>query len=146
MWFKKILVPTDFSTPSRDAVTAAVRLAADSGAELVFLHVWQRNPYSVGRTEFPSSFADQYMTESLDGLAAAKREAEAAGAHLIHTELLTGVPWNEICEMARKDVAIDLIVLGTHGHTGLRHVLLGSVAEKVVRHAPCPVLVIRTRA
>ena len=57
----------------------------------------------------------------------------------------TGTPWNETVAIAKRDPSIDLIVMGTHGRTGLKHALLGSVAEKVVRHAPCPVLVARDR-
>ncbi len=113
------------------------------------VHVWQRPPYSAGAIDFPSSFpagfADEYLSESMSGLEAAKHEAEAAGVRRVEVKVLTGTPWHEIVEMARRDVAIDLIVLGTHGHTGLKHVLLGSVAERVVRHAPCPVLIERTR-
>jgi nucleotide-binding universal stress UspA family protein len=55
-----------------------------------------------------------------------------------------GVPWQEVVDAARESDA-DLIIVATHGHTGLAHVLLGSVAERVVRHAPCPVLVVRER-
>jgi nucleotide-binding universal stress UspA family protein len=78
-------------------------------------------------------------------LAKSKTEAQQLGVKEVATRLLTGVPWDEIVSAARSDSAVDLIVIGTHGRTGLAHVLLGSVAEKVVRHAPCPVLVVRGR-
>jgi nucleotide-binding universal stress UspA family protein len=63
----------------------------------------------------------------------------------VSTTILTGTPWHEVVELLRKDESFDLVMVGTHGHTGLKHVLLGSVAERIVRHAPCPVLVVRTR-
>jgi universal stress protein A len=78
-------------------------------------------------------------------LAEWKAHAKELGANEVATRVLTGAPWDQIVAAARDDSAIDLIVMGTHGRTGLKHALLGSVAEKTVRHAPCPVLVVRSR-
>ena len=145
MRFKKLLVPHDFSDPSREALQAAAQIAADSGAELVLVHVWQPTAHSYGGPVFPVSFAEDFISQAKEGLESARGDAERAGATRVSTTVLTGAPWHEIVELLRKDASFDLVVLGTHGRTGLKHVLLGSVAEKIVRHAPCPVLVVRTR-
>jgi nucleotide-binding universal stress UspA family protein len=73
------------------------------------------------------------------------RDAQRLGARQVTSKFLCGAAWNEIVNFARRDPTIDLIVMGTHGRTGLHHMLIGSVAEKVVRHAPCRVLVTRER-
>jgi nucleotide-binding universal stress UspA family protein len=93
----------------------------------------------------PGNVFVETKTLAENDLARWKGEAEQLGARRVSTVLATGAPWHEIVEIARRDPAIDLIVMGTHGYTGLKHVLMGSVAEKVVRHAPCPVLAARAR-
>jgi len=145
MRFKKLLVGIDFSPPSREALHTAIAMAADSGAELVLAHVWQPHAHTYGGPTFPISFTEDFVREGEQILAAWQREAEDAGAKRVSAVVLTGVPWHEMIELLRTDQTFDLVVLGTHGHTGLKHVLLGSVAEKVVRHASCPVLVVRVR-
>ena len=145
MGFKKILVAVDFSEPSHKAVEAAARISADTGGELVLVHVWQPSSQTYGGLMFPISFAEDYIKDATLKIAAVQREAEEAGAKHVTSDVRTGAPWHEIVEMVRKDESFDLIIVGSHGRTGLKHVLLGSVAEKVVRHAPCPVLVVRTR-
>ena len=146
MRFHKILVALDFSEPSRNALTAACEEAAVSGAELVLLHIWQPVGYAYAGPEFPLALVESYQRQARQSLDEWKRAAEQVGVKRVTTKLLTGTPWHEIVEVARDDKTIDLIMLGTHGHTGLRHALLGSVAERIVRHAPCPVLVMRNRA
>lgn len=145
MRFKKVLVALDFSEPSDRALRVASQLSADTGAALVLVHVWQPTIYSYGGPAFPISFAEDYIRDANEKLASAQREAEQAGARQVTSDVLAGTPWHEIVELLRNDRSFDLAILGTHGHTGLKHVLLGSVAEKVVRHAPCPVLVVRSR-
>lgn len=144
MSFRKILCPTDFSDGAREALRLAIReLGPD--AHLVLVHVWQP-PYLYGPDSgIPGSMFIETRTIAEDELAKWQREAEQLGARGVSTVFATGAPWHEIVELARRDPEIDLIVMGTHGRTGLRHVLLGSVAEKVVRHAPCPVLAARAR-
>jgi nucleotide-binding universal stress UspA family protein len=144
MSFRKILCPTDFSEGSRQALRLAIeKLGAD--AHLVLCHVWQP-PYVYGPDAgIPGSIFIETKTLAENELARWKGEAEQLGARRVTTVLATGAPWHEITELARRDPAIDLIAMGTHGRTGLKHVLLGSVAEKVVRHAPCPVLAARVR-
>ncbi|HSK00720.1 MAG TPA: universal stress protein [Kofleriaceae bacterium] len=144
MSFRKILCPTDFSEGSRQALSLAIdRLGAD--AQVVLVHVWQP-PFVYGPDAgLPGSVFIETKTLAENELAKWKGEAEQLGARRVTTVLATGAPWHEIVELARQDPAIDLIAMGTHGRTGIKHVLLGSVAEKVVRHAPCPVLAVRVR-
>lgn len=145
MGFRKILCPTDFSEGSREAL----RLVLDNlgtEAQLVLVHVWEP-PYVYGPDAgIPGSVFIDTRTMAENDLARWKGEAEQLGARRVTTVLATGAPWHEIVELARRDPAIDLIAMGTHGRTGLKHVLLGSVAEKVVRHATCPVLAARIRS
>jgi universal stress protein A len=144
MSFHKILCPTDFSEGSREALRLAIEnLGPD--AQLVLVHVWQP-PYVYGPDAgIPGSIFLETKTVAETELARWKGEAEQLGARRVTAVLATGAPWHEIVELARRDTEVDLIAMGTHGRTGLKHVLLGSVAEKVVRHAPCPVLAARVR-
>jgi nucleotide-binding universal stress UspA family protein len=142
---KRILVPTDFSKFSQNALTYAVAFAEKFGAELYLLNVVQDlalflpDAVTAGPPLVPP--LDQITTavhEALDRLVTA--------SHLEHLkvqrEVREGAPFSEIVRYAREQ-DIDLIVMGTHGRGGLAHVLLGSVSEKVVRKAPCPVLTVR---
>jgi universal stress protein A len=140
MQFKKLLVAIDFSEPSRDALRTAYSMAAETGAELVLLHVVESGP---GAPEIDPTVG--VFPEDVDGeLERWQLEAQGAGAPIVSTRIAVGPPWHEIIQAARKDATYDLIVVGTHGRTGLEHLVLGSVAEKIVRHAPCSVLVVRT--
>ncbi len=141
--WKRICCPVDFSDPSRDAVQAAADLARRFGAELCLLHVFQIPIYSfLDATVEPSVRATQDLLQRIDSLLEHwKDEASRIGAPRILTATAQGVPDVEIVRYAR-DNKCDLIVMGTHGHTGIRHALIGSVAEKVVRTADRPVLVI----
>ncbi len=145
MGFKKILVAVDFSEPSHKALQTAAQISADTGAELVLVHVWRPSSHTYGGLVFPITFAEDYIKDATVKLAGLQHVAEAAGATRVTSEVLTGAPWHEVIEMVRKDQSFDLIIVGSQGLTGVKHVLLGSVAEKIVRHAPCPVLVVRTR-
>lgn len=145
MGFKKILVAVDFSEPSREALQTAAQIGADTGAELVLVHVWRPNSHTYGGPVFPISFAEDYIKDATVKLTGLQHVAEAAGAKRVTSEVLTGAPWHEVVEMVKKDASFDLIIVGSHGLTGFKYVLLGSVAEKIVRHAPIPVLVVRAR-
>jgi universal stress protein A len=140
---KRILCPTDFSPPAEAAVHAAADLARDSGAELTLVHVyqWPIPPLPEVQIVRPELLQDTLSALEQD-LAAARAAALEKGAPRVDTLLLEGSAWHRIVDAARERGA-DLVIVGTHGRTGLRHVLLGSVAEKVVRHAPCSVLVVR---
>ena len=143
MRFTKSLCPTDFSAGSQQAIRTAVRLATENNAELVLAHAWCVPPmmYS-GELIFPPPVLDQISDDAQRGLDEAVKQATAAGATKVSAKLLTGVPWAELVELLEKQ-SFDLCVMATHGRTGLSRILLGSVAEKVVRHAPCSVLAVR---
>jgi nucleotide-binding universal stress UspA family protein len=141
----RILVPTDFSKFSQSALTYAVAFAEKFEAELYLLHVVQNLAMMVPDTVnvVPP------VVPSIEELTSAVRDAldrTVRENHLehftIHREVREGTPFYEIIQFA-KEKNVDLIVMGTHGHTGLVHVLLGSVTEKVVRKSPCPVLTVR---
>jgi nucleotide-binding universal stress UspA family protein len=142
---KRILVPTDFSKHSHNALTYGAAFAEKFGAELYLLHVVQNLAVFIpdAVTVTPP------ITPPMEEMTAAVRAAldrlvrENKLQHLtVHTEVREGTPFYEIIQFARE-TDIDLIVMGTHGHTGLAHVLMGSVTEKVVRKASCPVLSVR---
>lgn len=145
MTFKRILCAIDFSEPSHEAMMVAASMAVDVGAKLALVHVWQA-PFlaQVGAMVTDEMLAK--LTEAAaSSLAAAKLEVEGAGVSNVDTKLLAGAPWDRIVDELTSDPSYDLVVMGTQGRTGLKRVLLGSVAENVVRHAPCAVLVIRRR-
>ena len=146
MSFHKILCAVDFSTGSRQALVTAAELARDSNTPLVIVYVSETSAWSsmTGFQLVPEAI--QQVTESEEKeLASWQAQAKELGAKDVTTQLLAGAAWDQIVTSAREDGAVGLIVMGTHGRTGLKHVLVGSVAEKVVRHAPCAVLVVRPR-
>ena len=146
MTFKNILCAIDFSDPSREALRAAAELARTSQATLVLVHVWQAPLWTTDYgIQLPSDALLEARRAEETNLASWRAEAEQLGASAVTTRLARGVPWDEIIGAARDDKAIDLIVLGTHGRTGVRRALIGSVAERVVRHAPCTVMVVGSR-
>ncbi len=141
--WKSICCPIDFSDASRAAMETAVDLARRFGATLTLLHA-----YPVPGYTFPdgSVVASPRMLQELADQATKhvgewKRQAEELGAPTVVAETLVGEPAAEIVSYAR-DRGVDLLVLGTHGRTGLEHALMGSIAERVVRRARCPVLTV----
>lgn len=142
---KKILVPVDFSEFSKKAVRYGVRFAEQFGATLVLVHVVEpvRYPESViipPEMEEANQARLKQARRALAGFARKEVPAAVASECLSHF----GVPFAEIVKTA-KDVDADLVIMSTHGHTGLKHLFLGSTAERVVRLAPCPVLTVRER-
>ena len=140
---RKILVPTDFSDCSEAALAYGRQMAQAFGASLHVLHVVQ-DPYTQpwAAEAFPAPLGDllvQWEEQARARMVDALPEAERAST-TVATQI--GSPFFEIVRYA-QDEQIDLIVLGTHGRGPLGHMLLGSVAEKVVRKAPCPVLTVR---
>ena len=141
---RKVLFPTDFSEPSEAAWGFALSFAKEFRAEVVLLHVIAEPPRlgeacEIGFT--PERFL-QVATQEAQHLMG-DLVAKAADARVTITpRIRQGVEFREIIAAAREEGA-DLIVMGTHGRTGLAHALIGSVAEKVVRKAPCPVLTVR---
>ena len=138
---KSILVPIDFSETSRKALQYAVRFAEQFGAKLTVLNV-------VEPVATPDFAYHPLLVEADKVKQAAKTRLDALcsqmGIRAAKTLTHYGTPFAEICEAASKH-KVDLIVIATHGFTGLKHVLLGSTAERVVRHAPCPVLTVREK-
>jgi nucleotide-binding universal stress UspA family protein len=143
MTFTKILCPIDFSDGSRNALRFATRLASEQNAELVVFHssYVPATAFSL-EAPFPPYLIQDLTDAAQRGLDDAVREAIAAGAKNTTSVLKVGVPWTEIVAQLEAQ-AFDLCVIGTHGRTGLARIFLGSVAETVIRHAPCSVLAIR---
>jgi universal stress protein A len=140
---KRILVPIDFSECSQKALQVALPLARQFDARLLVVYVMPANYYvgsEFGPVDFPVPEAE-WRQQSLQELEAMARR-EIGGAVSFDAMVLQGQPAHEIATCAQEQRA-SLIVMSTHGRTGLRHVLVGSVAENVVRYAPCPVLVVR---
>jgi nucleotide-binding universal stress UspA family protein len=141
----RILVPVDFSKFSDNALNYACAFAEQFHAELHLLHVLQDVVAMMpepGLFVPPSGDWLQDLEKSARDELAKLPPADLAGSLTVVREARHGAPFLEIVRYAR-DKQIDLIVLGTHGRSGLAHVLLGSVAEKVVRKSPCPVLTVR---
>ena len=139
MSLESILVPVDGSSPSLAALDHAIVLAEDSGAALDILHVSVADDFSYGETTPLSTEAREDIDAALD--AAVEFAIERLGPRVERIEI-AGDPERVIVETARAG-GYDLIVIGTHGRIGRLHQLLGSVAEGVVRNAPCPVLSVR---
>ncbi len=140
---RRILVPIDFSAHSTSALDTAVEFARRFHAEIHLLHVHQLPSYVYPDGIFPLtpeliSDVEKKIALELERSAIRVRAAEVECT----TKLVIGVTFLEIVAYARECDA-DLIVMGTHGRSGLAHALLGSVAEKVLRKAPCPVLTVR---
>lgn len=142
MSFKKILVATDFSPGAGSALRTAVRIANASNGELVVAHAWEIAVPSVSETVAPREVFDELHHAAARGLEQVVIEARTAGVKRVESRLSNGSAATEIVDAARE-LSCDLVVVGTHGRTGFARVLLGSVAEKVVRHASCSVLVVR---
>jgi len=142
--FSKLLLPTDFSDCSAEAARVARLLAERFGSRIVVLHILDEpaalDPMFRGDVplELLRSRMEQFAQESMDAFLA----AHFSGFENVDTMLAAGIPYREIIKKARECGA-GLIVIGTHGRTGVEHVIFGSTAEKVVRIAPCPVLSVR---
>lgn len=142
--FKRILCPIDFSTFSKAALEEAASLAAGMGSELCLLHAYQNPAYVLPMSGYVGPTADmitrirKQLGEELEALAEPVRKQGIK----VETLVIEGVPFHTIVDHS-KEWKADLIVMGTHGRTGLTHALTGSVAERVVRLAPCPVLITR---
>lgn len=144
---RRILHPTDFSSASRPAFERALALARDSRAEVVVAHVLAPVIPMVGEGYIPPQTYDAIETaarksaaKKLDALVARARKAGVRARAL----LLDGSAYDRIVRAAKSQHA-DLIVMGTHGRSGLARLVIGSVASRVVASAPCPVMTVRGR-
>lgn len=159
--FKRILCPMDLSSFSLEALKLAVRMAQNSPATLYLLHVID-NPFDELYTMTPITQIDPAARELYEG--EASRRSQILQETVAHSQTLlkqfchpyvhaipisrvrylveTGDPFDKILDVTETR-KIDLIILATHGRTGLKRLIIGNVAEKVVRHAPCPVLTVK---
>lgn len=142
--FKHILVPTDFEASSLEAVETAVSLARAFESKLTLLHVWEIPIYPymefMLNSEVVAGVEDRAIRRLAEWLEKVRQDVPSA-----ESKLKTGMPWGGILD-AISEEGPDLVVMGTHGRRGVSHVLLGSVAEKVVRLSPVPVLTVRSGA
>ncbi len=140
--FEHILCPTDFSVFSNQALRHALTLARRFGSRLKIVHVIP-NPYAAAESVYGAapwivdSDAEPWIDNQMRAFLEPAREARVD--HEI--EVRSGEPWREIVAAA-EEMRADLVVLGTHGRSGLEHLFLGSVAEKLIRRLPCPVLTV----
>ena len=141
---QKILVPIDFSDYSKSALKYAVNFCKNCKADMFLIYVVEPVIYppdfSMGQIAIPSvnSEWDERARQELDKLA----KEEIPSSVTVKTIIKTGKPFLEIIETA-GELDVDLIIIATHGRSGVEHILFGSTAEKVVRKAPCPVLTLR---
>jgi nucleotide-binding universal stress UspA family protein len=144
MQIKTILFPTDFSNGARAAMDHAISLAKDYQAKLILLYVIQ--DISIAEWYIPSSISAGELIEDMQKSAWQEMDKWIAEVTKqvkdVEKMVVRGVPFVEIIQTAKERNA-DLIVIGTHGRTGIDHMLFGSTAEKVVRKAACPVLTVR---
>jgi universal stress protein A len=140
---KRILAPTDFSEPSAQAMATAIGFARAFGATIELLHVAVEATYTLPPpVDVATVPIDMARVMEQVGVSLSEQEAQVRAADVpTESTILIGRPDSEIVAHADKTHA-DLIVMGTHGRTRLSHVLLGSVAERVVQHAHCPVLIV----
>ena len=143
--FRKILYPTDFSESSLEALKYAVKFARDFKARLILMHVVNEQIFSEGlslpRLAGPEALGEELATEAGRQMRTLIPADVRAGLDVEHV-ILRGMPFLEIIRYAKAN-EVDLIVIGTHGRSGMEHIIFGSTAEKVVRKAPCPVLSVK---
>jgi nucleotide-binding universal stress UspA family protein len=142
---RSILAATDFSENAEQALGVAIDLAKQFGTELHVIHCLDLpvaivNPYAVS---MPDNLLSEARNEAAKQLRAAVARAEKAG--VTARSHLAEVPAPQAISQLAEEIGVDLVVMGTRGHTGLKHVLLGSVAERTLRHAPCSVLTVKSR-
>lgn len=151
MAMKRLVFATDFSASSGEALEYAVQFALTLGAELYVLHVFERPFFSgpgvsmnVQIQHGVEQWVREVTAEESKKLAALAAEVRGRGV-TVHPLFKEGIPFVEILKTA-EEIPADLLVLGTHGRTGIAHVLMGSVAQRVVQKAACPVLTVRPKA
>jgi nucleotide-binding universal stress UspA family protein len=142
---KKVLLPTDFSESARHAFTYALSFAREYDAALYLLHVVEVMPMGYAGELFPESMTE--VVSQISGYVQAELvkladDARARGCAVVHQRVERGKPSSEVVRVAREET-IDMIVLGTHGQGVLNRALFGSTTDRIMRKAPCPVLVCR---
>ena len=146
LYLKKILVPVDFSETSKKAFQYALKFAEQFDCEITLLNVVEPVTPMVGAPLAVGSSmgAQDEFSVAERNLALLVAESHANGASSVNSSVRIGHAPNEITKAA-KDLDTDLIIMATHGYTSWRHLCIGSTAERVVRTAPCPVLVVRDK-
>jgi universal stress protein A len=142
--FKKIICPTDFSEPACKAIKAAGEMAEKFSAELILLHVVGPVPVletPTGLAGFDVAAYQQELSASAESSLQMRLEKHIPSSVVARTLVVHGEAAHEVVRVANEEGA-DLIVVSTHGESGWRHRIFGSVTEKVIRHAQCPVLTI----
>ena len=145
MDIRRILAPTDFSDLSKQGLKSALELAQSFGAELLLIHVVEPPPYPVEGivpSHLGATLLDDLERQASHDLAHQMLPETQGSTVSVARRVVVGIPYRKIVEVAEAEKS-DLIVMTTHGRTGLSHLVMGSVAEKIVRTAPCPVLTIR---
>jgi nucleotide-binding universal stress UspA family protein len=142
---RKILAPIDFSPASKNALNYAVRFAEEFAGELTLLHVLEPDS-TTGFAAVPeaTAFVEMDIVAAGKNLRALIASVSNGKIKKPHWKVRAGIPSHEIVEVA-KEMDVDLIIVATHGYTGWKHFCIGSTAERVVRAAPCPVLVVREK-
>ena len=141
--FKKILCPIDYSDCSARALRYAAGMALKDSARLYLMHVIDRRVFDYGGPVYEvPSVPDAETIVRLEEKLRESIPGEVRGDIQVETVVTMGIPAEEILKAAR-DEGVDVIVMGTHGRTGMAHTVMGSVAENVVRRASCPVLTVR---
>ena len=141
---KKILVPTDFSPLANKAFKYALRFAGQSAAQVTLIHVVETFPVIMDGISADHPLANGQGGELEKSFRALVKSPGSATNAKVKWTWRRGLASHEIVEAARE-LDIDLIVIATHGYTGWKHFCIGSTAERVVRAAPCPVLVVRDK-
>ncbi len=144
--FEKFLVPVDFSDHSREALDVAIGLAEAFGGEIHLLHCYPINPVGISPygIVIPEGFDRELRDAAGRQLAEWSKRVEAKGV-ACHQTLSSMFP-SEVIAKTAEEIGAELIVMGTRGLSGIKHVMLGSVAERTIRIAPCPVLTVKSRA
>jgi len=144
--FKEILIPVDFSDHSTAALESAIELARAFDSRLHLLHCYQIQPGGISPygIAVPSSYSSEIRDAASQQLAAWQEERIPADIP-VDVSIVSEVPSQAIVATAKK-IGADLIVMGTRGLSGFKHVMLGSVAERTVRLAPCPVMTVHAPA
>ena len=141
---KRLLVPIDFSDHSKHALSYAVSIASKFTAELLLLYVVEPAVYpaDLGFGQVSLSNIEEELAERAKIGLGQLVESHVAGRVKARTRVRSGRPFLEIIATATEEKT-DLIIIATHGHTGVEHLIFGSTTEKVVKRAPCPVLIVR---
>jgi universal stress protein A len=137
--YQRILVPIDLSPHAQAAARHALALAGGDAQKLHLLHVVE--PFHPSWKTESAELQREYRAEARARFDQFVREEFPSGQHP-HTDIVGGHPVQEILQRA-EELKPDLLVVGTHGRSGFRQMMIGSVAERIVRYAPCPVLVVR---